>query len=346
MTWKPALEYLEDRTVPSTVSSIQSNFNGTAIPDGRTVWFNAVLKVSGVGADPVTIRLTNSTISSSAFNLVVPDAEITFSASTTQATTTFNDATNTWVTNVPSGLGGNTFLTGVAFQPPGGLPGGIKPIVWQASFSTDTPGVSLQWKWATAVYTQFSTDYNALGVKPVDSNNASQYLNSHHAGTPEHFTNFVVGGARGGGGSNFTGSYSGTKSVTPEVEEPPPPATASVSGLVFFDADGDGERDVDEPGIAGVLITLTNTDGVTPDVTVLTGLDGTYSFTGLAAGNYTIAESQPAGYDDGADFLGTVNGVPVGTDVGDAFIDVILASGDSGINYNFSEVTQSGGGGA
>ncbi len=202
-SWKTA-------QVPATLSTIQSNFNGTAIPDGRTVWFNAVLKVSGVGADPVTIRLTNSTISSSAFNLVVPDAEITFSASTTQATTTFNDATNTWVTNVPSGLGGNTFLTGVAFQPPGGLPGGIKPIVWQASFSTDTPGVSVQWKWATAVYTQFSTDYNALGVKPVDSNSASQYLNSHHAGTPENFTDFVTGG---------TGAAAGP---TSPVRIPPP----------------------------------------------------------------------------------------------------------------------------
>ncbi len=58
----------------------------------------------------------------------------------------------------------------------------------------------------------FGADYNSLGVKPVDDNKASQNKNSDHAGTPENFKSFVIGGARGGGGSNFTGSYSGTGS--------------------------------------------------------------------------------------------------------------------------------------
>ena len=35
------------------------------------------------------------------------------------------------------------------------------------------PGLNVQWKWAAAVYTSFSTDYNLLGVKPVDDNKAS-----------------------------------------------------------------------------------------------------------------------------------------------------------------------------
>jgi len=52
-------------------------------------------------------------------------------------------------------------------------------------------------------------------VKPVDDNRASAYQNSDHAGTPENFTPYVVGGATGGGGSNFTGSYSGTSACTP-----------------------------------------------------------------------------------------------------------------------------------
>jgi hypothetical protein len=52
-------------------------------------------------------------------------------------------------------------------------------------------------------------------VKPVDDNKASAYKNSDHAGTPESFKAFVTGGARGGGGSNYTGSWSGTDGVTP-----------------------------------------------------------------------------------------------------------------------------------
>jgi hypothetical protein len=54
-------------------------------------------------------------------------------------------------------------------------------------------------------------DYTGLGVKPVDDNDASIYThNADHAGTPENFKPYVIGGARGGGGSNYTGSYSGT----------------------------------------------------------------------------------------------------------------------------------------
>jgi hypothetical protein len=38
---------------------------------------------------------------------------------------------------------------------------------------------------------------NDLGVKPVDDNKASHYQNSDHAGTPEYFRVYVIGGARG-----------------------------------------------------------------------------------------------------------------------------------------------------
>ena len=47
-------------------------------------------------------------------------------------------------------------------------------------FFSTTQGLTIQWQWAAAVYRApgFSDDYNALGVKPVDDNNASAYLNS------------------------------------------------------------------------------------------------------------------------------------------------------------------------
>ncbi len=64
------------------------------------------------------------------------------------------------------------------------IPAGINPVTWTADFSSETPGICLNWKWAAAVYTTFSTDYNALGVKPIDPNTGSDYLNSDHAGPP------------------------------------------------------------------------------------------------------------------------------------------------------------------
>ena len=100
-------------------------------------------------------------------------------------------------------------------SPPAGLQAGINPVRWQGTFSTDRPGITLSWKWGAAVYTQFSSDYDALGVKPIGGNLACLYPNADHAGTPERFKTFVTGGARGGGGSNFTGSWSGTANVQP-----------------------------------------------------------------------------------------------------------------------------------
>ena len=201
-------------------SAITSNFNGTAIAGGDFVWFNGVTKVSGLSASPVTVFVTHATITFTAngktYLLTVPDSEITFSTSTTVATTDFDVLSPEigsplgWDTDLPfGGLAGNDFLAAVTFKvPAGGLPGGIKNVIWQATFSSNTSGLTLNWQWGAAVYTNFGADYNSLGVKPVDDNKASQYKNSDHAGTPENFKSFVIGGARGGVGSNFTGSYS------------------------------------------------------------------------------------------------------------------------------------------
>ena len=66
-----------------------------------------------------------------------------------------------------------------------------------------------------------NVDYNAMAIKPVDDNKSSAYHNSDHAGTPEGqlanatIKSLVTGGATGGGGSNYTGGYSGTRSASP-----------------------------------------------------------------------------------------------------------------------------------
>ena len=200
-------------------TSISSNFNGTPIRENNFIWFSSVLKAQGLGSNPVTVRFDAQTIQFSAagnpFVLNVPNASITFSPTATLATTTINTVANEWETVVPSsGLSGNDFVSGLAFEVPFDFPGGINPVIWSGTFSSDTPGVSINWQWAAAVYTMFSTDYNLLGVKPVDDNMGSVYLNSDHAGTPENFKTFVTGGARGGGGSNFTGSLSATAGVS------------------------------------------------------------------------------------------------------------------------------------
>ena len=202
-------------------SSVTSNFNGTQIPAGDWIWFTAVAKVKGMGSAAVTIGLMGNiqfAVNGILYVVPVPPALLTFSPSVSLATAVFSNGQ--WVTTVPIvGLAGNVFLTGVAIQAPtpNGFPGGINPVTWQGTFVSATPGLTVDWQWAAAVYDNpsFGTDYTQLGVKPVDDNSASIYQNSDHAGTPEDFKKFVVGGARGGGGSNFTGSYSATGWVTP-----------------------------------------------------------------------------------------------------------------------------------
>jgi hypothetical protein len=243
-----------DTVGSGTLSSVQSNFNGTAIEGGNYIWFNSVLKPSGLGSSTAKIFVRSASVQFAAngvsYNLPVPGATITFSPSATSATTGFDTTTNQWLTTVPTNLSGNTFLTGLAFPvPSGGLPGGINPVTWRGQFYTDTNGVTLQWQWAAAVYTSFSSTYGGLGVKLVDSSSASQYQNSDHAGTPELYESHVTGGARGGGGSNYTGSYSGTAAVSPVLGTPnlPPTANAGPNQTVFVDTtvqlDGTGSTD-------------------------------------------------------------------------------------------------------
>jgi hypothetical protein len=268
------------------------------------------------------------------YHVPMPDAVITFTPSAASATTAFDAAANAWKTTVPTGLGGNTFLDGGALPLPAGLPGGTNPVVFNADFSSDTPGLKINWQWAAAAYSQFGTDPGTLGVKPVDSNSASDYKNSDHAGTPENFKTFVLGGARGGGGSNFTGSYSATKLVIPETNSPAQ-GPASISGHVYGGLLG-------TTPLVGVTLTLTWTDANNNPMSRTTTTDslGAYSFDNLAPGTYTVTETVPMGYDFANPSVGTVDGAIDGTVGPNSIGSIALNPDNNGINYNFFNVLQ------
>jgi hypothetical protein len=91
------------------------------------------------------------------------------------------------------------------------------------------------------------------------------------------------------------------KTYTPP---PPPPAgnCLSVGNMVFYDANDNGRRDMNEMGIAEAHVYLyRDSDGNNrPDgaaiAHIMTAQDGTYLFTNLTEGKYIVGVKTPSGY--------------------------------------------------
>lgn len=124
----------------------------------------------------------------------------------------------------------------------------------------------------------------------------------------------------------------------------------TIAGYVYFDADMSDAFDAGDTGLAGVTLTLTGTDhlgnAITPVVIVSadgTGPDpiGYYEFTGLAAGTYTVTQTQPTSHLDGEETAGNAATIAGAAPVHDA-INFTFATGaetDSTGNH-FGEIAK------
>ncbi len=219
-----------------SASTIPARFNAKPIAQGSFIWFNNSFELKHVGragnehddrdeADeddnnenevweaivsgnkPVTIRFDQQTITFKSGTttygpLAVPNATITFDPNATMATTSFNAMTNTWETVAPvpsTGLSGRVFASGLAWQVPAPLAGGINPVTWTARITSDTPGLRVRWTWSATVFSTLPSDYNAFGVKAASGRTVTPFGNSDRAGTPENEKQFALDGARGHG---------------------------------------------------------------------------------------------------------------------------------------------------
>ena len=90
------------------------------------------------------------------------------------------------------------------------------------------------------------------------------------------------------------------------------PSILSLGNLVFIDLNGNGVRDLSEPGIPGATVNLyrdTNGDNAADGAAIATATtanDGTYQFNNLSAGNYIVGVVIPTGYG----FIGVYNALP------------------------------------
>lgn len=71
-------------------------------------------------------------------------------------------------------------------------------------------------------------------------------------------------------------------------------ATGEIGDFVWDDLNADGRQDPGEPGIPGVTLTLTASDGHA--ATRVTDASGYYLFTGLRAGAFSVTVSAPSGF--------------------------------------------------
>jgi MBG domain (YGX type) len=201
----------------SQQTCIDSDFRNVAVPRGSTIWFNSIFKVHDV-----TKRLIHVTFyqASAQFqykdasgnllgvNQAVPGANITIDPNATAASTTFDSVNNVWITTVPWDLDDNGFLTGMPWvAPAGGLPSDVEPVTVCGTFASDVASIDIGWRWAAAAYSTFGT-YATLGVKPMGTDRDNPGTNNDLAGTPENYKQYVIPGARGKGGKNYTGTYS------------------------------------------------------------------------------------------------------------------------------------------
>ncbi len=122
----------------------------------------------------------------------------------------------------------------------------------------------------------------------------------------------------------------------------PDPEKGSISGYVYLDVNPNGRRDVDdsgsEPGIGGVTLTLWKLvagEYVNTGMTTTTNADGFYRFNNLDPNEtYQVSETQPDGYDDGEETVGSLGG---GLPANDVISGILVEPGDHGLDYNFGE---------
>jgi hypothetical protein len=104
----------------------------------------------------------------------------------------------------------------------------------------------------------------------------------------------------GDGGRDSNGTTANVSLPNDNVNNPtidsgfnqPRVCTGKIGNFVWNDADRDGIQDAGEAGIGGVMVTLSGA----ANASATTAADGSYQFTSLCAGNYTVTFATPAGY--------------------------------------------------
>lgn len=189
-------------------------FNSTPIQAGSWIWFTSVMTATGPN-NPLSLYMADSYIKFSAGgqNYVIKALKSHVLLNGNNILHLQVPQNSFWNLAAPYGTSGNNFLDAIGYQVPTNLPGGIKYVSWSATFH-EQQGNHIMWRWGATVYTNFTTSYAKLHVKPLDDSEYAPY-NSDPAGTPESYKQYVIAGGTGSGGTDYTGSLTPPTIVTP-----------------------------------------------------------------------------------------------------------------------------------
>ncbi|MEV4143260.1 SdrD B-like domain-containing protein [Amycolatopsis sp. NPDC049691] len=96
-------------------------------------------------------------------------------------------------------------------------------------------------------------------------------------------------------GVQYPGGTLGDKTASATITVLPPPSVAKIGDFAWADRNRDGIQDPDEPGVAGVKVTLKDGAGGTV-ATTTTDDKGKYGFEKLKDGTYQVCFAVPSGY--------------------------------------------------
>jgi len=184
-----------------------NQFNTVGSTD--VVWINAHIgKPSGIPINATTtVQFTGVKFVLNGHTYPLPDGFLIFDPSAPATPTTSFDSSylpnGRWVTTLNSNnLFDEIFFDGQAVPVDTNISGGGSATISYTTKSTDND-LAFSWQWSAAVYTNWPGN-NQAEILP--------FHQSHHAGTPLNpaVQQSLIQGPRGGGGSNYTGSWSGT----------------------------------------------------------------------------------------------------------------------------------------
>jgi len=201
-------------TIPAASEVISpTSWNKFKVPFGTppVAWVHAQFKPTGVPTTTSsTVQFTGVSFVLNGLSYPMPDGFVNFDPDAlATSTTTFSGTPGTssarWTTTInPNFISDENFFVGAAIPVDPAIAGGGQATI-RFTTQTDDTDLSFSWQWSAAVYTYWPSDWNQAMIQ-------AYHGNGRHADTPNNtqVQKSLIQGPRGGGGSNFTGSWSAT----------------------------------------------------------------------------------------------------------------------------------------